>query len=92
MFHPIRLLIRIALSIIVILVILYFLPPNLKAKILNFVDSITSPSSHERDVLIQQLEENLDSLRGAITADSTIKKMIEESQRILSDLKASLEK
>lgn len=92
MFKLIRLLINIAISVIVVLAVLYFLPQNLKEKILNIVGSIITRPAEQPQELIEKLEANFTELQNKAASDPTVKKVIEESQKILNDLKATLEK
>ena len=92
MFKLIRLLINIAVFAIVVLVILYFLPNGLTRTILDTVENIVAKPSDSKTELINQLESNLKNLQDKVTADPTVKNIVAESQRILTELKASIQK
>jgi len=96
MFRLLRWALNIALSVIIALVILYFLPADLKRKILDTVDSIITSPSERRDQIVKQLEDNLNKLQNfaseKISTDPNLKKIIDESKRLLNELKAALQK
>ena len=92
MFKLIRLLINIAVFAIVVLVILYFLPNGFTRTILDTVENIVAKPSDSKTELINQLESNLKNLQDKVTADPTVKNIVAESQRILTELKASIQK
>ena len=92
MFKLIRLLINIAVFAIVVLVILYFLPNGLTRTILDTVENIVAKPSDSKTELVNQLESNLKNLQDKVSSDPTVKNIIEESQRILTELKASIQK
>ena len=92
MFKLIRLLINIAVFAIVVLVILYFLPNGLTRTILDTVENIVAKPSDSKTELVNQLESNLKNLQDKVSSDPTVKNIISESQRILSELKTSIQK
>ena len=92
MFKLIRLLINIAIFAIVVLVILYFLPNGLTRTILDTVENIVAKPSDSKTELINQLESNLKNLQDKVSSDPTVKNIVSESQRILSELKTSIQK
>ena len=92
MFKLIRLLINIAIFAVVVLVILYFLPNGLTRTILDTVENIVAKPSDSKTELINQLESNLKNLQDKVSSDPTVKNIVSESQRILSELKTSIQK
>ncbi|OGY64485.1 MAG: hypothetical protein A3I24_03905 [Candidatus Harrisonbacteria bacterium RIFCSPLOWO2_02_FULL_41_13b] len=92
MFKLIRLLINIAIFAIIVLVILYFLPNGLTRTILDTVENIVAKPSDSKTELVNQLESNLKNLQDKVSSDPTVKNIISESQRILSELKTSIQK
>ena len=92
MFKLIRLLINIAIFAVVVLVILYFLPNGLTRTILDTVENIVAKPSDSKTELVNQLESNLKNLQDKVSSDPTVKNIVSESQRILSELKTSIQK
>ena len=90
MFKLIRWALNIAISVIIFIVILYFLPDNLKRTILDTVDSIVSSPAERREQIINKLENNIVNLQNQVAADPNVIKIIEESKKLISDLKANI--
>ena len=78
------------LSFLVVLIILRFLPVGLKTAALNFVNSFVMPSDNRPSVILNQLEDNLRTLQKTAAVDSEIAKVVEESKKLIDDLKASV--
>jgi len=90
MFKLIRWALNIAISVIIFIVILYFLPDNLKRTILDTVDSIVSSPAERREQIVNKLENNIVNLQNQVAADPNVIKIIEESKKLISDLKANI--
>ena len=90
MFRLIKWLVGLILSFLVVLVILRFLPTGLKTAMLNFVNSFVMPDDNRPSVIINQLEDNLKTLQNAAAVDSDIASFVEDSKKLLDNLKTSV--
>lgn len=96
MFGIIKWAFNIAFSVAIALVIIYFLPANLKQKILDTIDSVLTTPAERREEIINKLENNLKNIgefaADKITANPNISKIIDESQKLILELKTSIDK
>lgn len=90
MFRLIKWLAGLILSFLVVLVILRFLPIGLKTAVLNFVNSFVMPADNRPSVIINQLEDNLKTLQNAAAVDPDIASFMEDSKKLLDNLKTSV--
>ena len=90
MFRLIKWAVGLMLSFLVVLIILRFLPVGLKAAALNFINSFVMPSDNRPSVIISQLEDNLRTLQQNTASDPDVAKFVDESRKLIDDLKNSV--